>query len=257
MKDIIVLENLGKRFKHQTMQRHTTLKDMVVKGQIFNIGRSRGYMEALKDISFSVPEGTVLGIIGPNGAGKTTLLRLLAGIYRPTSGRVTILGRISALLSLGLGFHPEFSGRENLMISGLSVGLSRKKIIEISDDIIQFAELEDFIDEPMRTYSSGMYMRLAFSVAINVNSDILLIDEILAVGDAGFAEKSRARMDEFKQNGKTILFATHDLLTVENWCTQALLLDGGQMCALGKADQVVAQYREKTGVTASVHTPID
>ncbi len=244
MNDVIVLEHVSKRFRRSMVSGHTTLKDAILKGLIFQMGQSRGYVEAIKDISFSVPEATVLGIIGPNGAGKSTLLRLLAGIYRPTSGQIKISGRISALLSLGLGFHPEFSGRENILISGLSLGLSRRQVAKISDDIIQFAELKEFIDAPMRTYSSGMYMRLAFSVAVNVNPDILLIDEVLAVGDASFAKKSRARMDEFKSSGKTIILATHDLTTVENWCQQALFLNGGQMHGLGEPKEVVAKYRE-------------
>jgi lipopolysaccharide transport system ATP-binding protein len=171
------------------------------------------------------------------------LLRILADIYRPTSGRIEINGRVS-LLSLGLGFHPEFSGRENITISGLALGLSHKQLAKVSEDIIRFAELEDFIDAPVRTYSSGMYMRLAFSVAVNVNPDILLIDEVLAVGDARFTEKSRARIEDFKKTGTTIVLATHDLSTVETWCQQALFLDRGQVCALGEPREVVAKYKQ-------------
>jgi lipopolysaccharide transport system ATP-binding protein len=244
MNDAIVLEHVSKSFRRMMVSGHTTFKDAILKGRIFQVGRSAGYIEALKDISFSVPEAMVLGVIGPNGAGKSTLLRILAGIYRPTSGQVKTRGRVSALLSLGLGFHPEFSGRENILISGLAMGLTRKHVAAISEDIIRFAELEEFIDAPMRTYSSGMYMRLAFSVAVNINPDILLVDEVLAVGDASFAQKSRARMEEFKSRGKTIVLATHDLATVENWCQQAIFLHGGQMCALGKPKEVVAMYRE-------------
>jgi lipopolysaccharide transport system ATP-binding protein len=244
MNDVIVLEHVGKKFRRLATSGHTTIKDAVLKGQLFRMGRSSGYVEALKDVSFSVPEGTVLGIIGPNGAGKSTLLRLLAGIYRPTSGQIRIKGRVSALLSLGLGFHPEFSGRENIMISGLALGLSHKQVAKLTEDIIHFAELEEFVDAPMRTYSSGMYMRLAFSVAVNVNPDILLIDEVLSVGDAKFAQKSRARMDEFKRSGKTILLATHDLPTIENWSHQALFINGGRICGLGEPKTVVTQYRQ-------------
>lgn len=244
MNDVIVVEHVSKRFRRSAVSGHTTLKDAIIKGLIFQMGQSRGYVEAINDISFSVPEATVLGIIGPNGAGKSTLLRLLAGIYRPTSGQIKVKGHISALLSLGLGFHPEFSGRENITISGLALGLSYRQVAKISEDIIQFAELEEFIDAPMRTYSSGMYMRLAFSVAVNVNPDILLVDEVLAVGDASFAQKSRARMEEFKNSGKTIVLATHDLATVENWCQQALFLNSGQVYGLGEPKTVVAKYRE-------------
>jgi lipopolysaccharide transport system ATP-binding protein len=244
MNDVIVLEHVSKKFRRSVVSAHTTLKEAILKGRVFQAGQSRGYVEAIKDISLSVPEATVLGIIGPNGAGKSTLLRLLAGIYRPTLGKIKIRGRISALLSLGLGFHPEFSGRENIVISGLALGLSHQQIAEISENVIQFAELEEFIDAPIRTYSSGMYMRLAFSIAVNVNPDILLVDEVLSVGDARFAEKSRARMDEFKNRGKTIILATHDLATVETWCQRALFLNSGQMFALGEPGEVVARYRE-------------
>ena len=209
------------------------------------------YKRQLKDVTFTVPQGTVLGIIGPNGAGKSTLLRLIAGIYRPTSGRIVVNGRVSALLNLGLGFHPELTGRENIIIGGLAMGLSRQEIMKKMDEIIHFAELEDFVDAPVRTYSSGMYMRLAFSVAVNVDPDILLLDEVLAVGDASFAEKSRRRMDEFKEQGKTILLVTHDLATVENWCYQTLWLDKGEVQALGDPREVVARYRAQAAATVS------
>jgi len=218
MKNAVIVENVSKRFRRYPTRGHTTLKEALLKGQLFRMRRNREYVEALKDVSFTVPEGTVLGIIGPNGAGKSTLLRLIAGIYRPTTGRVVVNGRLSALLNLGLGFHPELTGRENIIIGGLAMGLSRREIMRRLDEIVAFAELEEFIDAPVRTYSSGMYMRLAFSVAVNVDPDILLLDEVLAVGDAHFGEKSRARMEEFKEGGKTILLVTHDLATVESWC---------------------------------------
>lgn len=243
MSDAIILEHVSKRFKRSSVSGRSSLKEAILKGQLFRMGTSRGYLEALKDVSFSIPHGTVIGLIGSNGAGKSTLLRILADIYRPTSGSVQINGRVS-LLSLGLGFHPEFSGRENITINGLALGLSHKQLAKVSQDIIRFAELEEFIDAPMRTYSSGMYMRLAFSVAVNVNPDILLIDEVLAVGDARFTAKSRARIDEFKNSGTTIVLATHDLNTVETWCQQALFLSGGQVAALGDPKEVVAKYRQ-------------
>jgi len=242
MKDAIIVEHVSKKFRKYSRRGYTTLKDAVVKGHLFRFGRDLGYIEALKDVTFTVPQGTVLGIIGPNGAGKSTLLRLIAGIYRPSSGKIVVNGRVSALLNLGLGFHPELTGRENIIIGGLAMGLSRREIMKRMDEIIHFAELEDFIDAPVRTYSSGMYMRLAFSVAINVDPDVLLLDEVLAVGDAHFVEKSRARMDEFKKSGKTILLVTHDLPTVKNWCHQALWLDGGKIQALGKSTEVVDLY---------------
>jgi lipopolysaccharide transport system ATP-binding protein len=243
MSDVIVMEHINKRFKRFAISGRTTLKEAILKGKIFQTRSSTGYVEALKDINLSVPESSVLGIIGPNGAGKSTLLRVLAGIYRPTSGKVSIKGRISTLLSLGLGFHPEFSGRENILISGLALGLSRKQINSLSELIIHFAELEEFIDAPVRTYSSGMYMRLAFSVAVNVNPDILLVDEVLAVGDAGFVQKCRARMEEFKKVGKTIVLATHDLALAENWCQRVLFLRSGEIQGLGNPKEVIAKYR--------------
>ena len=244
MKNAVIVENVSKRFRRYPTRGHTTLKEALLKGQLLRMRRDREYVEALKDVSFTVPEGTVLGIIGPNGAGKSTLLRLIAGIYRPTTGRIVVNGRLSALLNLGLGFHPELTGRENIIIGGLAMGLSRHEIMRRLDEIVAFAELEEFIDAPVRTYSSGMYMRLAFSVAVNVDPDVLLLDEVLAVGDAHFAEKSRARMEEFKERGKTILLVTHDLATVESWCHQALWLEEGKVRALGDPHEVVSQYRE-------------
>ena len=241
MTDAIIMEHVSKHFKRSAVSGVYSLKEAVLQGQIFR--RPRGYVEVLKDISFAVPQGTVLGLIGSNGAGKSTLLRILADIYRPTAGRVQINGRVS-LLNLGLGFHLEFSGRENILINGLALGLTRKQLAKVTDDIIRFAELEEFIDAPMRTYSSGMYMRLAFSVAVNVNPDILLIDEVLAVGDAHFTAKSRARIDEFKRSGTTIILATHDMNTVETWCQQALFLNQGKIASLGDSGEVVAFYKD-------------
>lgn len=241
MSDAIVINNLSKRFKRYQTHGHTTLKDIVTRGHMFR-GRGPGeYIEALKDVTVSVPQGTVLGIIGINGSGKSTLLRILADVYRPDSGTFSIRGRVSALLSLGIGFHPDLTGRENVMIGGLSLGLTRAEIKEAFDDIVEFAELRDYIEEPVRTYSSGMYARLAFSIAVHVNPDVLLLDEVLAVGDAGFVEKSRDRIDRFKQEGKTILLVTHDLHTVQTWCHQALWLHH-EVCAFGDPKWVVERY---------------
>jgi ABC-2 type transport system ATP-binding protein/lipopolysaccharide transport system ATP-binding protein len=244
MIDSIVLEHVFKRFRRYPTRSYTTFKDALVKGNLFHLHRPRQFVEALKDISFSVPKGTVLGIIGPNGAGKSTLLKLLAGIYRPTtSRRITIRGRVSALLNLGVGLHPELTGRENIVINGLAMGLSHRKVQKKFDEIVQFAELEEFIDAPVRTYSSGMFMRLAFSVAVNVDPDILLLDEILSVGDSSFAEKSRARIEEFKKEEKTILFVSHDLQAVENWCHNVLWLEHGSVRQCGEVAKVVRAYR--------------
>lgn len=243
---VVVVDGVSKRFKRYQTRVHTTLKDMLVKGQVFRAPGTHEYLEALKNVTFSVPKGTVLGIIGPNGSGKSTLLRLLAGVYRPDRGTISVEGRISALLSLGVGFHPDLTGRENVMIGGLSLGLSLREIRQAFDDIIKFAELEDFVEAPVRTYSSGMYARLAFSIAVHVDPDVLLIDEVLAVGDAAFVEKSRARVDRFKQQGKTIVIVTHDLPTVRTWCHQALWLNNGEICAQGNPEDVVGQYVRHT-----------
>jgi lipopolysaccharide transport system ATP-binding protein len=251
MKDVIIVDNLCKRFKRYQTRGYTTLKDLVVKRQLFKMRQGRQYVEALRNVTFSVSTGTVLGIIGPNGSGKSTLLKVIAGIYRPNSGKVSVTGRMSALLGLGVGFHPDLNGRENIMIGGLCLGLSRGQVTQAFDDIVHFAELEDFIDAPVRTYSSGMYARLAFSIAVHVDPDILLLDEVLAVGDAHFAQKSRARMDEFKRQGKTILLVTHELSTIEQWCHQALWLDNGEVCGWGDPREVIGRYRAKVLVSAT------
>src|SRR5215831_2593623 len=202
------------------------------------------WIEVLRGITLTVRQGTTLGIIGRNGAGKSTLLKMITGIYSPTSGKVTINGRISALLDLGAGFHPDFSGRENILINSIILGMSRAEVRARMPEIIAFSELGDFIDEPVRTYSSGMYMRLAFSVATHVDPDILLIDEILAVGDEHFSHKSRAKMNEFKKGGKTIVLVTHELNTVQTWCDRAVWIDAGRIRAVGIPSEVVTQYRD-------------
>lgn len=200
-------------------------------------------LDVLKDLDFVIRPRETVGIIGQNGAGKSTLLKLLTGIYRPTKGSIQHRGRISALLELGAGFHPEFSGRENIYMNGMILGLSRKELRLREEDIIDFAELRDFIDAPVRTYSSGMYMRLAFAIAVNVDPDILIIDEILSVGDEHFQHKSKAKIDEFKEKGTAIVLVTHDLGTVERWCTRAIWLEKGHIAADGEPRYVVGKYR--------------
>src|SRR5262249_22800860 len=198
---------------------------------------------ALRDVSLTVPKGKTFGLVGRNGSGKSTLLKLVTGIYTPTRGTVEVHGRISALLELGAGFHPDFSGRENIYVNGIILGMSRREIRTRMDEIIEFSELGDFIDEPVRTYSSGMYARLAFAVATHVDPEILLIDEILSVGDEHFARKSAAKMEEFRKSGKTILLVTHDLTTLQRRCDQAAWLDSGKLEASGSPAEVVAAYR--------------
>ncbi len=189
-----------------------------------------------------MPRGSTYGVIGRNGSGKSTALKLVAGITKPTSGTVHVDGRISALIELGAGFHPEISGRENVYINGIMLGLSKRQIQDRFDDIVDFAELRDFIDAPVKTYSSGMYMRLGFAVAIHVDPDVLLVDEVLAVGDEGFTHKCLDKFAEFRRRGKTILLVTHSLNLVERFCDEALWLDGGRAMSHGDPKRVVGAY---------------
>jgi len=263
--DAIVIENLVKRFRKRPVARdHTTLKTEVVN---FLRGRRRkrtvGWIEALNGIDLRVRRGTTIGIIGRNGSGKSTLLKVMTGIYRPTSGAVRVHGRISALLELGAGFHPEFTGRENILINGVILGMSRAEATERMPSIIEFSELGDFVDQPVRTYSSGMYMRLAFSVATHVDPDVLIVDEILAVGDDHFARKSLGKMMEFKQKGRTIVLVTHDRGSVQRWCDVAAWIDGGKIRLLGNPVEVANEYQravleaEATASGHSMHLPPD
>jgi lipopolysaccharide transport system ATP-binding protein len=249
--DAITLQNVTKHFKKSAARRyHTTFKSEFIRW-IRKQKRPEPpqlFIESLRGVSLSIKRGKTVGVIGRNGAGKSTLLKIITGIYSPTSGTVEVNGRISALLELGAGFHPDFSGRENILINGIILGMSRSEIRRRMQEIIDFSELEDFIDEPVRTYSSGMYMRLAFSVATHVNPEILLIDEILAVGDEHFSRKSRAKMNEFKELGKTIVLVTHDLGTVEKWCDQAAWIDAGRIRSRGDPRDVVSQYREAVAI---------
>lgn len=197
---------------------------------------------ALRDVSFRVDPGESVGIIGPNGAGKSTLLRLVCGLGRPTRGHARIEGRVTALLELGVGFHPHLTGRENLYISAIISGLRRAEVNARFDDIVRFAEIEQFIDQPLRTYSSGMQMRLAFSVAVHVDPDVLIVDEVLAVGDAHFQQKCVERIAGFQRSGKTLLIVSHDMTMVRRFCSRAIWLQRGQVAADGPAGQVTAAY---------------
>ena len=201
-------------------------------------------VEALKDVSFDVAAGETFGIVGPNGSGKSTLLKLMAGTSKPTSGTIDVQGRVSALLELGAGFHPDFSGRENVYLNASLLGLSRKETERVLPEIIAFAELGDFFDAAVKTYSSGMYTRLAFAVAAHVDPDVLLIDEILAVGDEYFQRKCYAKLNEFRARGKTICFVSHDLAAVERLCRRGLLLDHGAIRADGDIARVLEAYHE-------------
>ena len=196
----------------------------------------------LKDINLVINKGEVVGLIGVNGSGKSTLLKLMTKIIYPNSGTVETYGKLTSLLELGAGFHPDFSGRENIYFNSSIFGLTRAEIDKRIDSIIEFSELEDFIDNPVRTYSSGMYMRLAFSVAINVDADILLIDEILSVGDQHFQEKCFQKIEELKEQGKTIVFVSHGMGSVKRFCTRAVWLNNGVIQKDGETNQVIEEY---------------
>jgi len=219
-----------------------TLKSALLSGNVFAGLKPDEAFEALRGVSFDVAAGQTFGIIGRNGSGKSTMLKLIAGIGKPTSGRVGVNGRVSALIELGAGFHPEISGRENVFINGMMLGLSKGEIASRFDDIVRFAELEDFIDAPVKTYSSGMYMRLGFAVAINVNPDVLLVDEVLAVGDETFTHKCLDKFAEFRRRGKTVLLVTHSLNMVTRFCDEALWLDAGVVRAQGDPKRVIDTY---------------
>ncbi|AKQ65363.1 Teichoic acid export ATP-binding protein TagH [Myxococcus hansupus] len=244
--DAIILKDVVKSFRKRTIRgEYTTFKSELLRwlrGK--RQARDASLITALRGINLTIPKGKTVGVIGRNGSGKSTLLKLITGIYTPTSGSLEINGRISALLDLGAGFHPDFSGRENILINGIILGMTRAEVRARMADIIAFSELGEFIDEPVRTYSSGMYMRLAFAVATHVDPDILIIDEILAVGDEHFSKKSLAKMMDFKHQGKTIVLVTHDLGTVERWCDVAAWIDGGYIRRVGKPSEIAAEYRE-------------
>lgn len=240
--DVISIRGVSKKFRHGTA---TSLKGFLLR-DVWKKKNVSAPFWALKDVDLSIKKGSTFGIIGQNGSGKSTLLKIIAGILRPDIGDVTVQGNISALIELGAGFHPEFTGRENIYINGMLLGLTKKEIDKKVDEIIEFTGLKDFIDEPVRTYSSGMYSKLGFSVAVNVNPDILLIDEVFAVGDEEFAHKCKGKMDEFKRRGKTILLVTHDLTTVENWCDEVLWLDKGIVRGEGEAGRTIENYRLAT-----------
>jgi len=200
--------------------------------------------EALKDVTFSVGSGEFLGVVGPNGSGKSTLLRILAGIYVPDSGRVRVNGLLSPFIELGVGFNPQLNARDNIRINGTLAGLSKRELEEKFDQIVAFAELERFVDQKLKNYSSGMLVRLAYSIAIQIPFDILLLDEVLAVGDESFQEKCFATFDRFKEEAKTIVFVSHQLDMMSRFCDRVLLLQNGHVGAIGSPDDVVDVYRE-------------
>lgn len=237
----IRFEQVVQRFR-VIHERPDTLREVFA--HLFRHRRSYHDFEALKGISFQIARGETVGIVGRNGSGKSTILRIIAGVYSPSAGRVRTDGKVAALIELGAGFHPELTGRENIFLNGLLLGLTGREIRQREAKMIEFAELGDFIDAPIKQYSSGMYMRLAFSIAIEVDPDILLIDEILAVGDAGFQQKCRERIDNFHRAGKTIVLVSHSADMVLAMCRKAFLIHNGELLESGPTDHVIARYKE-------------
>jgi lipopolysaccharide transport system ATP-binding protein len=238
----IAVHDAAKLYRRYARRPHGTLKSALLGGRG---SAADGGVPALDGVSFTVAPGETLGVVGPNGSGKSTLLKLLAGILRPTRGSVEVRGRLAALLELGAGFHPEISGRENVEITGLLLGLSRAEIAGRFDAIVRFAGVEEFLDAPVKTYSSGMAVRLGFAIAAHSDPDVLLVDEVLAVGDEAFAHKALEKFSEFERAGKTLVVVSHDLALVAERCRRALWLEHGRLAADGPSAEVVARYRER------------
>ena len=239
----IEVRGVRKTYQRYSRRRQfATLKSALLSGRVLRDLRPDETFDALKGVSFDVAAGKTFGIVGRNGSGKSTMLKLIAGIGRPTEGTVVVQGRVSALIELGAGFHPEISGRENVYINGMMLGLTKREVAARFDDIVSFAELEEFIDAPVKTYSSGMYMRLGFAVAIHVDPEVLLVDEVLAVGDEAFTHKCLDKFSEFRRRGRTVLLVTHSLDLVTRFCDEALWLDAGLAKMQGDPKRVVDAY---------------
>jgi lipopolysaccharide transport system ATP-binding protein len=244
MTDAVVVQNLGKRFRRYHVDRPWTLHEVLLRG--FRKLKPAESFWGLRDVSFTVAPGRMVGVVGRNGAGKSTLLRLIGGVGRPDEGRVNTRGRLGALLNLGAGFHPDLTGRDNLFVTGVINGLTRREVAERFDSIVAFAELESFIDNPLRTYSTGMQMRLAFAVSVHAEPEILLIDEVLSVGDLAFQRKCLDRINRFKAEGCAIILVSHEASLIRDLCDEALWLSAGRLMAHGEADMVVNQYVAET-----------
>ncbi|MFI5148639.1 MAG: ABC transporter ATP-binding protein [Bacteroidia bacterium] len=259
MDPVIRVEHLSKSYvlRHKEQVAYTTMRDTLMRQAKTMFGRSgerapgKETFWALDDVSFELRQGDRLGIIGRNGAGKSTLLKLLSRIVTPTKGRITIEGRVASLLEVGTGFHPELSGRENIFLNGAILGMDKQEIKSKFDEIVAFAEVEKFLDTPVKRYSSGMYVRLAFSVAAHLDPEILIVDEVLAVGDAVFQKKCLTRMQEVAGQGRTILFVSHNMAAIQNLCDSCIYLKNGRLISQGRTDEVVASYL-KSGTESQV-----
>jgi len=254
---IIRVENLSKRYRIGGSQGHFkygSLRDSLantakapfrrLRSSSDSENKNPGYIWALEDVSFEVKQGDVLGIIGRNGAGKTTLLKILSRITKPTEGFVRLRGRVGSLLEVGTGFHPELTGRENIYLNGAVLGMKRVEIDRKFDEIVDFAEIEQFLDTPVKHYSSGMYMRLAFAVAAHLEPEILLVDEVLAVGDSKFQKKCLGKMEQVAGEGRTILFVSHQMAAIQNLCTLCMLIEKGVNCEFGNTETVISIYQK-------------
>ena len=251
---IVQCEHLGKRYqiRHQQAQQYVALRDVIAAAARRPLrwfdrnghatAPSREDFWALRDVSFEVATGEVVGIIGRNGAGKSTLLKVLSRITEPTEGRLTLHGGVASLLEVGTGFHPELTGRENIFLNGAILGMTRVEIVRKFDDIVAFAGVERFLDTPVKRYSSGMYVRLAFAVAAHLEPEILIVDEVLAVGDAEFQKKCLGKMQEVSRGGRTVLFVSHNMSAIQALCTRVIVLQGGQVVADGDPDASIAKY---------------
>lgn len=236
-------QNVWQRFR-VIRERPDTLREVFTRAFRYR-SRIEGF-DALKGVSFEIGAGETVGIVGRNGSGKSTTLKIIAGVYRPSNGEAVVRGSVAPLIELSAGFQPDLTGRENIVINGLILGLSKREIREREQRIIEFAEIGDFIDSPIKQYSTGMVMRLAFSIAAEVDPDILLIDEILAVGDAAFQSKCIARIEEFQRRGKTLIFVSHAIQSVIQLCSRALLLHQGELLADGPVREIAERYEELT-----------
>jgi lipopolysaccharide transport system ATP-binding protein len=245
------MDHVSKKFRKGEI--HDSLRDLIPAFAGRLLGKKKEETSdsprdfwALKDISFEVPQGEAFGIVGPNGAGKSTMLKLLSRIMRPTTGTFEVQGRLSALIEVAAGFHPDLTGRENVFLSGAIYGMSKREIASKFDEIVAFSGLDDFIDTPVKRYSSGMYARLGFAVASHVNPDVLIVDEVLSVGDHAFQKRCMDKMREVIRNGATVLFVSHNLTAVTEFCTRCMLLQRGQMAAMGSAEEVMRKYLDES-----------
>jgi lipopolysaccharide transport system ATP-binding protein len=258
---VIEFHHVSKKFRLRR-DRPRSFQDLFLNVARLRVRRPTETVWSLRDVCFAVERGEMVGLIGANGAGKSTALKLVSGILEPTDGRVATSGRVAGLLELGAGFHPDLTGRENIFLNGAIMGMSRKLVRLRLDAIVAFAELEQFIDVPVKHYSSGMYMRLGFATAVHSDADVLLVDEVLAVGDQAFQSKCYQRIKELRRSGMTILFVSHDAGTVRRLCDQAIWLDQGRVRSVGTADDVIADYmdyvwRERSGQLAKEDTGAD